>query len=164
MLGRYKLSMAAAAVLAALAAPMAHADEVAPAISVLDDALLAQGLPADTQVGPRSRADVIAEFEQARAEGLLDDTSSGPSPQVTARREARNAEQFEQIVAANEKAEQERLAAAEQAAQSEQTAQADSSTSEMMLYEDYRAAYSDYVGDTSYMGPAGNPAVTQPQS
>lgn len=142
MLGRYKLSMAAAAALAALAAPMAHANEVASATSALDDVLLAQGLPVDTQVGPRSRADVIAEFEQARAEGLLDDTSSGPSPQVTARREAKNAEQFQQIAAIS----------------------SDSSASEMMLYEDYRAAYSDYVGDTSYIGPAGNPAVTQPQS
>lgn len=170
MRSRHKLTIAMTAALVTLAAPAAYAQTKMEASSELDLDLIAPGLPVDTHVGPRSRADVMAELDEARSQGLLDDTSSGPSPQVLARREARNAEQYQQIVAANEQAEQERLAAAEQQSREQQeqqismaepSASSDASTA-MMSHDEYRAAYSNYVGDSSYMGPAANPAVTEP--
>lgn len=97
--------------------------------------------------GSLTREEVKAELAQAREEGLLDDSSSGPSPEVLARREAKNAEQYDQIVAANLQAEREQQATMET---QQQVAAAD--TVEGMRYEEYLAAYATAAGD-----PYGSP-------
>lgn len=186
MLRRYQHSIVVAATLTVLAAPAAFA------VAGSDAQRHEQTAVVDTEQAPRTRAEVVAELEAARAmgwspsfgeetgradmvvaqpaaseltreeviadylqardEGLLDDTSSGPSPQVLARREAKNAQQYDEIVAANLQADQERQAAADL---QQQLAMADTVESGEMSYDEYLAAYAPAAGE-----PSGDPALT----
>lgn len=164
MLRRYQRSMAMAAVLGVLSAPAAFADtdtDQAPrtraeVVSELEAAramgwspsmgeetgrLEVEAAPVASQL---TREEVKAEFVQAREEGLLDDTSSGPSPQVLARREAKNAQQYEEIVAANLQAEHERQAALDL---QQQVAMAETVESGVMTYDEYLDAYAPAAGE-----------------
>src|SRR5690349_1078566 len=79
---------------------------VAAAVTALADVSAHAATPADAMTvaipdnGPKTRAQVMAEFYEARRLGLLDNGGdAGPSEQVLARREAYNQAQAEQLMA-----------------------------------------------------------------
>ncbi|WP_140632691.1 DUF4148 domain-containing protein [Methylibium rhizosphaerae] len=167
MLRRYQRSMVMAAVLGALSAPVAFAaadntetDQAprtrAEVVSELEAARAMGWTPsmgeetgrlevvAQPVAGQLTREEVKAEYLQAREEGLLDDSSSGPSPEVLARREAKNAQQYEEIVAANLQAEHERQAALDL---QQQVAMAETVESGEMTYDEYLEVYAPAAGE-----------------